>query len=239
VPAQDHDDQGVDDLSDTCVVIAAYNEATTIAGVVAGVRKQFGRVVVVDDGSTDETAALAVAAGAEVLRHPVNLGQGAALQTGIHHAVRASDTSYVITFDADGQHDPADAAAMVEVARAGDLQVVLGSRFLGDTDATRGRRLLLAAATRFTRLTSGLAVTDAHNGLRVLRADVARELDLRLHGMSHASEVLHVIGSRGWTWVEHPVTIVYTDYSRAKGQRSYNAFNIVFDLAVDRVRATT
>jgi len=129
---------------------------------------------------------------------------------------------------------------MVQVARDNDVQAVLGSRFLQTgTDVPRGRRLVLQAAVRFTRGTTGLRVTDAHNGLRVLRRDAAEMLRLRLHGMAHASELLSQVARRGWTYVEHPVSISYSDYSRAKGQRSYNALNITFDLMFDRLRAAS
>jgi glycosyltransferase involved in cell wall biosynthesis len=194
----------------------------------------------VDDGSHDDSAAAARLAGATVVRHPANLGQGAALETGIRHALTSTDAAYVVTFDADGQHRADDAAAMVALARERDLQVVLGSRFLGATDGmSTARRLLLGAAVRFTRATTGLRVTDTHNGLRVLHRDAAAQVRLRLHGMSHASEILAVVARHGFRYAEHPVTITYTDYSRAKGQRGYNAFNIVFDLLVDRLRATS
>ena len=227
-------------LARACVVIPMYNEAAVIVDVVRAVREQFGRVVCVDDGSSDESPVLARAAGATVVRHPVNLGQGAALETGIRRALRDPETQYVVTFDADGQHSVDDAAAMVAAAEDLGVQVVLGSRFLGDMAGASGhRRALLKAAVTFTRATTGMRLTDAHNGLRVLRRDAAEKLRFRLHGMSHASEVLSVIAKHGWTYVEHPTTVTYTDYSRAKGQRGYNAFNIVFDLAVNRLRAAS
>jgi polyprenyl-phospho-N-acetylgalactosaminyl synthase len=225
-------------VNDAAVVIPMHNEATVIAGVVADVRRRFAHVVCVDDGSRDDCAALAREAGAVVVRHPANLGQGAAIETGIRHALDSLDVDYVVTFDADGQHDVDDAVAMVDLARRDDLQVVLGSRFLGAAEGITGaRRVVLRAAVRFTRATTGLEVTDAHNGLRVLRRDAAEHVRLRLHGMSHASEILAIIARGGFTYAEHPVTISYTDYSRAKGQRGYNAFNIVFELMVDRLRA--
>jgi hypothetical protein len=128
---------------------------------------------------------------------------------------------------------------MVELARTTDLQVVLGSRFLGAAEGITGsRRMMLRAAVRFTRATTGLEVTDAHNGLRVLRRDAAEQVRLRLHGMSHASEVLSIVARRGFSYAEHPVTISYSDYSMSKGQRGYNALNIIFDLMVNRLRAT-
>lgn len=228
-------------LSRTCVVIPMHDEGQVIADVVATVLTRFDRVVCVDDGSRDACAEVASAAGATVVQHPVNLGQGAALETGIRYALRDPDVTHVVTFDADGQHDVDDAAAMVEYGVAHDLQVVLGSRFLttpGATPATvpAARRVLLRAATRFSRLTTGLELTDAHNGLRVFRRDAACDLALRMHGMSHASEILGRVAARGWTYAEHPVTVTYTDYSRAKGQRAYNALNIAFDLAFSRLR---
>jgi len=227
-------------LARSCVVIPMYNEATVISDVVRAVRERFGRVVCVDDGSSDESAGLARAAGAEVVSHPVNLGQGAALETGLRRALRDPLTQYVVTFDADGQHSVDDAASMVAAANDLDVQVVLGSRFLGNMEGASGhRKTLLKMAVRFTRVTTGLKVTDAHNGLRVFRRDAAQQLGFRLHGMSHASEVLSVIARKGWSYVEHPTTVTYTDYSRAKGQRGYNALNIVFDLAVNRVRAAS
>jgi glycosyltransferase involved in cell wall biosynthesis len=227
-------------LDDACVVVPMYNEASVIADVVALLRTRFAHVVCVDDGSSDNGAQLAEEVGARVVRHPTNLGQGAALATGIRYAVESLGATYVVTFDADGQHDVGDAADMVQVARDTGVQVVLGSRFLGGAHGIRSsRRAVLRAAARFTRVTTGLDVTDAHNGLRVLRADAARRLQLRLHGMSHASEVLSQVAKHRWTYIEHPVTISYTDYSRAKGQRSYNALNIAFDLAFDRLRAAS
>lgn len=222
----------------TALVIPMHNEAAMISGVIAAARAEFGTVICVDDGSTDDSASLARLAGALVVRHPTNLGQGAALETGIRHALRLRDIEYVATFDADGQHDVRDAASMVRMAQDLNLQVVLGSRFLRPmSEVPAHRRAVLRAAVRFTRSTTGLDVTDAHNGLRVLRRDAAERLRLRLHGMSHASEILSVIAREGFTYAEHPVTVAYTDYSRAKGQRGYNALNIIYDLVLHRLRA--
>ncbi|WP_148614618.1 glycosyltransferase family 2 protein [Nocardioides rubriscoriae] len=225
------------DLVGACVVIPMLDESAVIADVVLEVRRHFDTVVCVDDGSSDDCAAIARGAGASVVRHPINLGQGAAIETGIRHALRDPRVTHVVTFDADGQHDVADAAAMVAFAQRTAVQVVLGSRFIGSADGVPlRRRLLLRAATAFSRATTGLAITDAHNGLRVLRRDAASQLSLRMHGMSHASEVLTRIATERWTYAEHPVTVRYTAYSTAKGQRAYNAFNIAFEVAFSRLR---
>jgi glycosyltransferase involved in cell wall biosynthesis len=226
-------------VEDVCVVVPMHNEAPVIGGVLAGLLRCFPRVVCVDDGSTDASAAIARSAGATVLRHATNLGQGAALQTGIDFALQQPGTEYVVTFDADGQHDPVDAVRMVELARADGVDVVLGSRFLGAASPVPGlRRVLLRGGVAFTRLTTGLRLTDTHNGLRVLSRRAAWDLDIRLRGMAHASELLQHVASEGLGYREVPVSIRYTDYSRAKGQSSLNALNIVYDLFVDRLYAS-
>ena len=216
-----------------------HNEASVVAGVVTELQTAFPVVVCVDDGSTDDSAAVARAAGAVVVPHPTNLGQGAALETGIRFALSLPATEYVVTFDADGQHDVADARAMVERAVYRDLQVVLGSRFLdASKEVPFGRRLLLNGAVRFTRQHHGAgadrrpqrAAGAAPRRRRVGAAPAAR------HGPRRArsSPCWPAAASRV---EEHPVTIRYTDYSRAKGQRGYNALNILFELAVNRMRA--
>jgi glycosyltransferase involved in cell wall biosynthesis len=212
------------------VIVPAFNESAIIAPIISGLRSRFARVVVVDDGSVDATASAALAAGAIVLRHAVNAGQGAALQTGIDYAL-ANGATYVATFDADGQHHVEDLVAMLAVLQASPHDIVLGSRFLGHAEGlTVARRLVLKAAVLFTNLTTGLKLTDAHNGLRVMTASAARRLHIRQDGMAHASELIEQIGRLGLRYAEVPVTITYSDYSRAKGQRLSNSLLILRDL---------
>jgi polyprenyl-phospho-N-acetylgalactosaminyl synthase len=225
-------------LDDTCVVVPAYNEAATISAVISDLRAEFDLVLCVDDGSTDGTAELARAAGAVVVRHPVNLGQGAALQTGFDYVLRYTDALYCVTFDADGQHLVSDALRMLERARQADVDVVLASRFLGTTtDMPRLRRLVLRGALLFSQWYDGLRVTDTHNGLRVLNRHALQSIRLTLPRMAYASELQHAISHRGLRYVEEPVSVIYTEYSRSKGQSNINAVNIVFDLAARRMRA--
>ncbi|MDR2723192.1 MAG: glycosyltransferase family 2 protein, partial [Cellulomonadaceae bacterium] len=199
-------------------VIPVYNEAQVVAGVVREVTRTGFHVVCVDDGSHDNSAQQAQAAGAIVVQHSTNLGQGAALQTGIEFALRRG-ARYLVTFDADGQHRLVDAVAMLDMAIHDDLAMVFGSRFLDDrTDPGRLKTLVLRFAVWFTRHSTGLKLTDAHNGLRVIRADAARRLDLKQNGMAHASEILRQLGNTKMPWAEFPVYVLYTDYSKAKGQ---------------------
>ena len=216
--------------TDVAVVIPALNEAAVIAEVVRGLRAALPLVIVVDDGSTDDTGECARAAGALVVRHAVNLGQGAALHTGIEAALRIPSVAWVVTFDADGQHQPDDAVALVARARRGDVDVVLGTRFGGTkVEAGPAKRLLLKAAVLYTRAETKLALTDTHNGLRVMSRAFAQGLPLRERGMGHATEILEHVARSGARWTEVPVHIRYTDYSKAKGQPMINSVNILFD----------
>jgi polyprenyl-phospho-N-acetylgalactosaminyl synthase len=218
------------------VVIAAYNEAPLIEAVVADVRRASYPAVVVDDGSTDATGEIAVRAGAFVVAHPVNLGQGAALQTGLDFAL-ARGADILVTFDADGQHRAADIPPLIEALTANNADYALGSRFLGGAvNLPRKRRLMLTAATWFTRLTTGLDLTDTHNGLRAMTRRGASRIRLKENRMAHASEILHQIAQSGLVWVEVPVTIEYSAYSLAKGQVLSESVSILIDLFARRMR---
>jgi len=217
------------------VVIAAYNEGQVISDVIAGLRQTPHRIVVVDDGSADATADRAQIAGATVVRHPINLGQGASLQTGIEFAL-ANGAEFIVTFDADGQHRTTDIAVMLEALRRNRADFALGSRFLGtELHVPALRRLVLRAATWFTRVTTGLRVSDAHNGLRAMTRRGAGVIRLRQNRMAHASEILDQIASSGLNYVEVPVTIDYSRYSMAKGQRSSELLIILLDLFARRL----
>lgn len=227
---------GAEDLrSRIAIVIAAYNEGEAIGPVVEQVRAHCRWVIVVDDGSADQTAEVALAAGAHILRHPINLGQGAALQTGIDYALRL-EAEYIVTFDADGQHAAEEVLPMVEHLRSTQSEIVLGSRFLGRAvNMSRSRAITLWLAVWFTRLTTGLKLSDTHNGFRVLRASAARKLRIRQNRMAHASEILEQIARFELRYTEFPVTITYTSYSIAKGQRMLHSFAIVKDQLMDRL----
>jgi len=217
------------------VVLAAYNEAACIEDVVRGIRALYPNVVVVDDGSRDATFDRALAAGATVLRHVINRGQGAALQTGISYAL-AQAADFIVTFDSDGQHLVEDIARLVAPLERGDVDITLGSRFLGEAvNISGGRRLLLKAGTVFTRFVSGVNVTDTHNGLRGFSRRAAESIRITLDRMAHASELIDQVGTSGLPYCEVPVSIHYTDYSQAKGQGALGAVKILIDYFFGRV----
>ncbi|MFH1565498.1 MAG: glycosyltransferase family 2 protein [bacterium] len=221
------------------IIIPAYNEEKTIANAVDGVKK-FGRVVVVDDGSKDLTKNLAKNAGAEVLSHIINRGQGAAIRTGIEYAL-INDADIVVHFDADGQHGANDIEKIITPILLNQSDIVLGSRFLKDntpdskTKIPLIRFLILKAAIVFTRIISGIKITDTHNGFRALSKNAAQKIKITQDGMAHASEILDEIVKNNLKYKEIPVEIKYTDYSKNKGQSSINSINIIKDLLFGKI----
>lgn len=215
----------------TWIVIPMYNEATVVGSVIADLLPVFPHVVCVDDGSSDGSQDVARAAGAVVVQHPINLGQGAALQTGIEYALQDPEMDAVVTFDADGQHRVPDAFDMVQRIRSGEAEVVLGSRFLDDrTKLTPLKRLVLRTAALQIRMATGMALSDAHNGLRVMDRRVASSIHLTQNRMAHASELVYQLARLEVRYKEHPVEIIYTEYSKAKGQSLLNSVNILAEL---------
>lgn len=217
------------------IVIPAYNEGTCLESVVREVREIYPNVVVVDDGSQDETFEVARRCAAYALRHLINRGQGAALQTGIDFA-RLRGAQYIVTFDADGQHCVEDIAAMVSPIYHGDCDITLGSRFLGQAvDLPTSRRLMLRLGVWFTRLVNRVNLTDTHNGLRAFSRRAAEGINITLDGMAHASEIIDQVKRSGLPFREVPVKIRYTDYSLSKGQSSRGAMRIAFHYLVGRM----
>jgi glycosyltransferase involved in cell wall biosynthesis len=213
------------------VVMPCLNEGATLRAAIADVRRFGYSLVVVDDGSTEPVSRDIGDANVHVLRHCVNLGQGAALQTGIDFALRRGAT-YIVTFDSDGQHVASEIETLLEPLTDGRAAITLGTRFADGGRAiniTNTRRRTLKLATKLTRFTTGLELTDTHNGFRGLTRDTAKKLRITQNRMSHASQILEEIARLGIPYLEVPVTIHYTEYSVQKGQKLSNAFNILWE----------
>lgn len=223
--------------SDVAVVIPVHNEEQVVEQVVRAVRAEYENVICVDDGSTDGSAAAVARTGAFLINHPINMGQGAALQTGIEFVRTLPGIRYVVTFDADGQHRLVDVARMLAEIEASGVDVVLGSRFLDEQPSAMptAKRWVLKLAIAFSNLVSGLRLTDTHNGLRVFTRRVADALQITMPDMAHASEIVDIIATHHYSYREVPVQIAYTEYSLAKGQSITNAVNIAFDTLLRKV----
>ena len=218
--------------SSTCCIVPMYNEEQVIFQVITELRSIFPHVVCVDDGSTDQSAAKAKAAGALVLRHAVNIGQGAALATGFTWVQNQRRFSYVVTFDADGQHRPQDALRLVTALENKKVDVVFATRFLEQNQGTvpLAKRVVLKSVARITKVLTDVQLSDAHNGLRALTVDATRAIELTQNGMAHATQLVSLVHQLNLKYVEIPVTVLYTPYSRSKGQSILNSINITLDL---------
>ncbi|PIN80533.1 hypothetical protein COV16_00755 [Candidatus Woesearchaeota archaeon CG10_big_fil_rev_8_21_14_0_10_34_8] len=218
------------------VVIAAYNEEKKISKVIDSLKKHnYKNIVVIDDGSKDNTKKSAKNSGAIVLQHVVNRGQGAALKTGIEYALQ-NGADYIITFDADGQHQSEEISKLIEPIKKGECEAALGSRFLNNkSNVSWHRKVMLKGGAFIIWLFYGIKLTDSHNGFRAFTREAASKLDLKSDRMEHASEILGQIAKHNIKYKEIPVTITYTDYSLEKGQSSIAAFEILWNMIKNKI----
>jgi glycosyltransferase involved in cell wall biosynthesis len=224
-----------EDYRDVVVIVRVYNEAPVVGGVISELIAAGLDVIAVDDASTDTSAEEIDKTGALRVTHPVNLGAGGALQTGLEAALLLTDARYIACFDADGQHQLSDLKGMIATVRQG-YDVVMGSRFLDDkTEMSKMRRIILRLAAKVMNRGSGTRLTDAHNGLRLMTRDVAARIKLSHTGMAYASELEYFLTRPEHRVIEYPVHILYTDYSRAKGQPLLNSVNILADTLAHRL----
>ncbi len=221
-------------------IIPAFNEADMVAATVADLKDHAppGVIVVVDDGSTDETGSLALSAGAVVLSHLKNRGYGAASQTGLAYA-RQQQADIAVPFDADGQHDPNDVSALIGPIVRDECDVVLSSRFIAGASTMnmpKLRRMTLKAGVLFTRLMSRMRVTDAHNGFRAFSRKAIELMQTNLDDMAYASEIHDKIFQHKLSYLEVPCSVKYTEYSMSKGQKSSAAIRIIWRYLMEKMR---
>lgn len=220
------------------IVVPAYNEEKHIIGVIEDLQSNgYHHIVVIDDGSKDNTADASRQAGAIVLTHVINRGQGASLKTGIDFAL-LHDADYIITFDSDGQHQAKDIATLLSPLEKDEADIVLGSRFLHGAASSVGstmgstmesinppiplsRQILLKGSIFVIWIFYGLKMTDAHNGFRALSRRAAERITIKSNRMEHASEIINEIKRNNLRYLEKPVTIRYNDPRHIHGAGSY------------------
>lgn len=198
-------------------VVPAFNEERTVGAAVASLRPVAASVIVVDDGSTDRTGEMAAAAGALVIRHPLNRGLGAALGTGIAAALRVG-ADVVVTFDADGQHRAEDLPRLVGPLLRSEADMTIGCRTLDRGKMPVGRRAANWFGNALTWMLFGRWVADSQSGLRAMTAAAAAKMDLKCDRMDVSSEFVREVVRLNLRLKEVPIVPVYTDYSLSKGQ---------------------
>lgn len=215
----------------TYIIIPAFNESSKLAAVLESLLSLNYHIIVIDDGSTDDTYRMAAAFPVLLIHHEFNLGQGAALETGME-AARRLNADFVIHFDADGQHDPSDIPQLMIPLQNGDADIVFGSRFLEKraSGLNLSKKLMLKTGRWINYLITSILLSDAHNGFRALNKKALNSIHFRQAGMAHASEILSEVRRNSLRYVEQPVHITYTDYSKRKGQTLFSSINILFHL---------
>jgi glycosyltransferase involved in cell wall biosynthesis len=221
------------------IVIPAYNEERSIIAVIRGLKQQgFVSLIVVDDGSSDRTSELARQEGAILLRHILNRGLGGALGTGISAALRLG-ADLIVTFDADGQHDPDDIGRLLEPIENGEADVVIGSRMLDPIGMPYPRRVANWMANLVTYLLFRVWTTDSQSGLRAFSRHAAARMQLLTSGMEVSSEIIAETVKNGLQWQEVPIKAIYTDYSLSKGQSFTVGIRTLMRLILAKVRRLT
>ena len=219
-------------IKDVFVIIPVFNEERMIGSVVDSLKKKFANIVCVDDGSSDKSLAIIKSKNVHTLKHLINLGQGASLQTGIDFGI-LKGARYFLTFDSDGQHNLKDSLQMIKLIKKTNFDVILGSRFLNNQHQKEIpflRKLILKIAIKLSNFFSNVNLTDTHNGLRVFNLKFAKKLEIKLNRMSHPSDFLKNISKNKFKFKEYSSKIIYSDYSISKGQKNINSFNILFDM---------
>jgi len=219
------------DTKEIFVIMPCFNEATVIRNTVTDVLQHGYSVVVVDDCSKDNSKNQLSGLPIYYLRHRVNMGQGAALQTGIDFA-RKKGAKYFVTFDADGQHESNDIAGMIEFLEKENADIVFGSRFLpgAKTNVSRSRSFVLNAGRYVNYIISGIMLSDSFNGMRILTKQAVEKIKLTENRMAHPAELIMLTATKKLKYAEYPVSIHYSEYSKNKGLRNKDGIKILFEI---------
>lgn len=214
-------------------LIPAYKEETTIADVLARTRSFVDEMIVVNDGSPDNTAEVASSNGAVVISHIINRGLGAAIGTGFALAKKRG-ADVVITLDADGQHDPAEIPKFVEAIKNG-ADVVIGSRMLTRTGMPWYRQVANLLGNMTTLVLFGAYVTDSQSGFRAFTKEAMAKIEIKTNRMEVSSELIAESKKHGLKITEVPIKAIYTDYSLSKGQSFFVGIKTLLKLVLRRI----
>ena len=222
------------------VIVPAFNEEVMVAKVINKIPRRlvgFGKVttVVVDDGSSDLTSFEASRAGAIVIRHSINCGLGGALGTGFAYA-KKNNADVVITLDADGQHDPSDVLPMIRQINKKNVDVVIGSRMIAKKKMPLDRRIINYLGNIATYILFGVWTTDSQSGMRAFTKRALDKIEIKTNRMEVSTEFFKEIKRNNLSFTEVPIKPVYTNYSRKKGQKNFNAVDVFYKIFLSIAR---
>jgi glycosyltransferase involved in cell wall biosynthesis len=213
------------------ILVPCFNEGKVVKNTLNELSNFFNNILVVDDGSTDNTYDILCSMDVTIVRHPINLGQGAAIDSGFKYLLREDKSKCVITFDADGQHSIKDAVSFAGEITSCKEDVILGSRFINNnSNVPFLKKIALKLATHISNLILGLKLTDTHNGMKAFKIKCLRQINIQIDGYGFESELISKIKSSGISYKEMPTEIIYSDYSMKKGQSLRNGLRIIESL---------
>ena len=218
-------------INNVHILIPVYNEESKISEVVLELKKYFSNIVVVNDGSTDSTLETLNQLDIVVLNHLLNLGQGAAISTGINYIKNLKNTDGVVTFDADGQHSVSDALIFANEIVNCNEGIIFGSRFLEHKmNIPPLKRFILKVVTCVTNKLTKMNLTDSHNGLKAYKIKALKNINISIDGFAFESEIINIVSKNNISYKEMPTNTIYTEYSKKKGQKLRNGLIVLEDL---------
>jgi len=226
------------------IIMPAYNEERVIRDVICNLQEYLNNpemkilnpeIVVVDDGSKDQTLKIAANTGVIGVRHIINCGLGAALGTGFQLAIQRGAT-VAVTFDSDGQHDPHDIPNMIAPILKNEADVVIGSRLIHHAGMPRDRVIINKVANFVTWVLFGVKSTDSQSGYRAFNRKALEMIEIKTSRMEVSSEILSEVKHNRLRFIETPITVIYTEYSRKKGQQNANSLSVLMKLILRRMR---
>ncbi len=215
-------------IEDVYVIIPAKNEVNYIATLLLKLKETgFRHLIVVNDSSTDETKAKAESVeGVIVLDHIINLGPGAATQTGIAYAV-SKNAHYIATIDADMQHDPTDLLSLLSALEQEKADLVIGSRFKQQNDIPTSRVFFNKVGNLISYFFTGVYLSDSQSGLKVISGNLAKTMNLNYDGFEFCMEIIKHAHSKKSTIIERPISVLYTTETLKKGQGLISGINML------------
>lgn len=222
------------------VILPAFNESKIIYSVIHNLSNLLTKkgykfeIIVINDGSSDDTNLEAKKAGAKIINHIVNSGAGNATATGLSYAIK-NNFGFAVTMDADGQHLPADVLRGIQIMEKGGCDLLIGSRLIENKGMSRLKILGNKGLTFITYLLFGIRITDSQSGLRIFSNKALSSLRWKTGGYEFCSEMIWRAKQSKLKIDEYPIKAVYTDYSQSKGQSNWNAINIVKSLVSIRL----
>ena len=218
-------------IKDVFILVPLFNEELVLKQVIVELLNCFKNVIVVNDGSTDNSSDILYGLDVILIEHSQNLGQGAAIRTGFQFIRKYTDAKAVITFDADGQHSVDDAVKFAKSISSSNDMIIFGSRFLGSTSGMPVfKKVILKLAIFFTRRLTGLKLTDTHNGLKAFNRSTLKYFVFNTDNYAFESELIRIVHKYNLSFSELPSHVRYTEYSINNGQKLSNAFIILEDI---------